>query len=274
MIYICIFMIIGCGKSNDKNEEGIFTDAKGKPGGHDLQVVYANADTFFRYLELKSVSRNGDIVSSWEIMDFSGAQLKQMKEEFNAASSKLLVEYNCVEKTTRTIRSQGYSGKMASGDLLDDSPGNASSIAWVSVRPNTVGDTSLKSLCKLTQSNASAPVAPAAPTPVVTASVPAAPTQASATPAAPVVDNTQFSPSFDCAKVSNSMEKMICGDRQLSALDVKLSQTYSNALSTAQDKQKLKSEQITWIKQARTCADVACVQQSLQQRINQLNSIK
>jgi uncharacterized protein len=66
------------------------------------------------------------------------------------------------------------------------------------------------------------------------------------------------------------MEKMICGDRQLSALDVKLSQTYSKALSTAQDKQKLKSEQITWIKQARTCADVACLKQSLQQRISQL----
>jgi uncharacterized protein len=68
------------------------------------------------------------------------------------------------------------------------------------------------------------------------------------------------------------LEKLICGDRQLSALDVQLSEIYTKTLSSTADKQKLKSDQIAWIKETRSCTDVACVQQALQQRITQLST--
>lgn len=116
----------------------------------------------------------------------------------------------------------------------------------------------------------STPIPPTNPAPVITP--PSNQAQVTATASAPVVDNTPFAPSFDCTKASNTMEKLICSNRQLSVLDVKLNQAYLNARNTTQDKEKLKSNQIAWIKQARTCEDIPCLQQSLQLRINQITT--
>ena len=88
----------------------------------------------------------------------------------------------------------------------------------------------------------------------------------------PQVDNMPFSPSFDCTKASVTVEKLICGDRELASLDIKLSQLYSQVLSKSQDKQTLRSDQINWIKLSRACKDVACVKQAQELRINQLSS--
>jgi len=97
------------------------------------------------------------------------------------------------------------------------------------------------------------------------------------TPKAPgtiptVADNTPFAPSFDCAKASNNAEKMICGDRNLSKLDVQLSQAYSAAREKATDKAQLKSEQIAWVKTSRACPDTACLTKTFQDRIKQLSN--
>ncbi|MBT8549055.1 hypothetical protein G6721_01800 [Polynucleobacter paneuropaeus] len=91
-------------------------------------------------------------------------------------------------------------------------------------------------------------------------------------PASPVADNTLFAPSFDCAKASNNAEKMICGDRNLSKLDVQLSQAYSAARDKSADKAQLKSEQIAWVKTSRACPDTACLTKALQDRIKQLSN--
>jgi len=90
--------------------------------------------------------------------------------------------------------------------------------------------------------------------------------------AAPIADNTPFAPSFDCTKASNNAEKMICGDRNLSKLDVQLSQAYSAARSKAADKDKLKSEQIAWVTTSRACPDTACLTKAFQDRIKQLSN--
>ena len=91
-------------------------------------------------------------------------------------------------------------------------------------------------------------------------------------PASPVADNTPFAPSFDCAKASNNSEKMICGDRNLSKLDVQLSLAYSAARDKSADKAQLKSEQIAWVKTSRACPDTACLTKALQDRIKQLSN--
>ena len=92
------------------------------------------------------------------------------------------------------------------------------------------------------------------------------------TPATPVADSTPFAPSFDCAKASNNAEKMICGDRNLSKLDVQLSQAYSAARDKATDKAQIKSEQIAWVKTSRACPDTACLTKAFQDRIKQLSN--
>ncbi len=107
----------------------------------------------------------------------------------------------------------------------------------------------------------STPVAPVAPVKTT-----------SNTSATTVSDNTPFAPSFDCTKASNNAEKMICGDRNLSKLDVQLSQLYSAARNKATDKDKLKSEQIAWVKTSRACPDTACLTKAFQDRIKQLSN--
>ena len=117
-----------------------------------------------------------------------------------------------------------------------------------------------------TTSQEQAPSAPVA-TPVEALKAPVA-----VAPASPVADNTPFAPSFDCAKASNNAEKMICGDRNLSKLDVQLSQAYSAARDKATDKAQLKSEQIAWVKTSRACPDTACLTKAFQDRIKQLSN--
>jgi len=98
-----------------------------------------------------------------------------------------------------------------------------------------------------------------------------APTLAPAPSPAPVADNSPFTPSFDCTKASNGQEKMVCADRALSKLDVDLSQAYAKAKEKAADKDKLKKEQLEWIKfSLRACSDKTCLLGAYQKRIAEL----
>ena len=97
------------------------------------------------------------------------------------------------------------------------------------------------------------PVAPEAPAPLA------------------VVDDTPFTPSFDCAKASNGQEKLVCADRELSRLDVELSQAYSKARDKSNDKNTLKLEQLEWIKYSlRACSDKNCLITTYKKRISEL----
>ena len=87
----------------------------------------------------------------------------------------------------------------------------------------------------------------------------------------PIVDNSPFTPSFDCDKASSGQEKLVCSDRELSKLDVDLSQAYARAKERVEDKDKLKKEQLDWIKfSLRACSDKACLIDSYQKRLSEL----
>lgn len=115
---------------------------------------------------------------------------------------------------------------------------------------------------------ASTPTTPP-PAPVASAPVAVAPTPVPAPK--PEVDTSAFAPSFDCAKASTGPERLICSDRELSKLDVDLSQTYSKAREKSADKNKLKSEQLEWFKRSRNaCSDKSCMETAYKQRISEL----
>jgi uncharacterized protein len=64
---------------------------------------------------------------------------------------------------------------------------------------------------------------------------------------------------------------MVCGDRALSKLDVDLSQAYAKAKENTVDKDKLKKEQLEWIKfSLRACSDKNCLLGAYQKRISEL----
>jgi uncharacterized protein YecT (DUF1311 family) len=115
---------------------------------------------------------------------------------------------------------------------------------------------------------APAPAQAPVPAPIVAAApaqVPAAPLPAPAPAAAPA------GPSFDCAKATHATEKMICADRELAGLDVELSQTYRRARDAAVDKDKLRQEQLRWLRESmRPCADRDCLARAYRQRLAEL----
>jgi uncharacterized protein YecT (DUF1311 family) len=84
--------------------------------------------------------------------------------------------------------------------------------------------------------------------------------------------SNDFTPSFDCAKVSTGAERLICGNQQLSAADVKLSQAYQAKRERVLDKDQLKQQQIQWRRTVRdACSDVSCMLKAYQARISELS---
>jgi uncharacterized protein YecT (DUF1311 family) len=81
-----------------------------------------------------------------------------------------------------------------------------------------------------------------------------------------------WAPSFDCSKVSNGAERLICSNKELAHADVKLSQVYNVAFNASSDKETLRREQDAWRKNERdACADAACMLKAYQQRITQVS---
>lgn len=84
--------------------------------------------------------------------------------------------------------------------------------------------------------------------------------------------SNDFAPSFDCAKVSTGAERLICGNQQLSAADVKLSQVYQAKRERVLDKDQLKQQQIQWRRTVRdACSDSSCMLKAYQARITELS---
>ncbi len=85
--------------------------------------------------------------------------------------------------------------------------------------------------------------------------------------------------SFNCSKATNAVEKMICSDDELKALDSKMASFYSRALakSSAKDKRMLRTEQVGWLKARNQCAGrdgmKACIGEFYEQRISRLDPI-
>lgn len=84
------------------------------------------------------------------------------------------------------------------------------------------------------------------------------------------------SPSFDCAKASSSVEKLVCNDAELANLDNSLSSLYHTLMknTSAAEQKLLKAEQRGWVKGRDDCwksDDMrGCVLNEYQYRINQL----
>ncbi len=77
-----------------------------------------------------------------------------------------------------------------------------------------------------------------------------------------LLPGTACSASFDCAKASTKVEKMICADSKLGKLDEELAKLYQGALDKATEEQKklLLTEQRHWLKHTRNiCEDETCL---------------
>jgi uncharacterized protein YecT (DUF1311 family) len=85
-------------------------------------------------------------------------------------------------------------------------------------------------------------------------------------------DTNPFTPSFDCTKASSSQERLICGDRELSKLDVQMAGAYAAAREKSTDADALKAEQKQWLKNTqRSCSDKVCLVDAYTSRIAELD---
>jgi uncharacterized protein len=76
-----------------------------------------------------------------------------------------------------------------------------------------------------------------------------------------------FGASFDCAKASSNVEKMICADPELSALDENLSKVFKEAMKSTDDKDQLKKDQFAWMKERNKCKAVKCIKEKYQEKL-------
>lgn len=82
-----------------------------------------------------------------------------------------------------------------------------------------------------------------------------------------------YAPSFDCLKASTAQERLICGSKVLSDLDVTLSLLYSAALKSASDGAGWKADQVRWVKTERNlCVTEEKLQACLLDRIEVLRN--
>ncbi|MFC7514079.1 lysozyme inhibitor LprI family protein [Herbaspirillum sp. GCM10030257] len=79
--------------------------------------------------------------------------------------------------------------------------------------------------------------------------------------------------SFDCAKASAKIEKLICSTSEAANADKRLAVAYAAAKGKVTDQQKLKTEQMEWMKQQRnSCNEAACLVKVTEDRIQTLSS--
>lgn len=86
-----------------------------------------------------------------------------------------------------------------------------------------------------------------------------------------IMSTVLFGAGFDCTKASSNIEKMICSNPILSALDDNLSRSFKMALDATYDKDTLKKIQFVWIKERNQCTTAECVRKAYLERIISLN---
>ena len=91
----------------------------------------------------------------------------------------------------------------------------------------------------------------------------------------PFASQSHAAPSFDCAKASTRVERMICDHPRIAELDSELADAYRIALRDspwASANRRIREEQKAWIAERNNCRDPRCLRQSYRQRISELRA--
>ncbi|CAB3754815.1 hypothetical protein LMG29739_02037 [Paraburkholderia solisilvae] len=80
--------------------------------------------------------------------------------------------------------------------------------------------------------------------------------------------------SFDCSKLISVQAQLVCGDAELTRMDKKLTEIYSQNMKASRNKARLRAAQRAWLRNSRNvCADKACLLRSYQLRIDELKRV-
>lgn len=76
--------------------------------------------------------------------------------------------------------------------------------------------------------------------------------------------------SFDCAKSTTQVERLLCNTPDLSEMDETLQEVYEPTVAREDASGSLKASQRAWLAQRNKCADAACLRQLYDKRITEL----
>lgn len=77
---------------------------------------------------------------------------------------------------------------------------------------------------------------------------------------------------FDCSKASTAIEKLVCSDTSISALDADLNRLYKLEYEKSRAKEIFRETQILWLKSTRNlCATAECLADVYRERIQSLH---
>ena len=87
------------------------------------------------------------------------------------------------------------------------------------------------------------------------------------------------SPSFNCSRTENRVEKLICADSDLAAADRRLAATFANALSRTRSAAALRRDQANWLTLRNNCSSLSdrrrasdCIARAYADRISELQA--
>jgi uncharacterized protein YecT (DUF1311 family) len=80
-------------------------------------------------------------------------------------------------------------------------------------------------------------------------------------------------PSFDCSKTNQRIEQTICSNRELAALDVKLSNSFKSVRYFSKNKDAFLADSREWLAKRQECQDAACLVGMYKNRLTQLQKI-
>ncbi|GAB3627275.1 Lipoprotein LprI [Pandoraea terrae] len=80
--------------------------------------------------------------------------------------------------------------------------------------------------------------------------------------------------SFNCSLAKTPVERMICSDKTLNALDADLGAAYHDTLDRAADQPTVMASQRAWVKERNRCADRSCLAQRYRERLAALKKVK
>lgn len=79
--------------------------------------------------------------------------------------------------------------------------------------------------------------------------------------------------SFDCAKASSKIEKLVCSSPETADSDRRLVAAYRSAAAKSPDPASLKQQQRDWLKERNACEDAACLIKTTDARIQVLSTM-
>lgn len=82
--------------------------------------------------------------------------------------------------------------------------------------------------------------------------------------------------SFDCARATTAIEKLVCSSDELANLDRSLAAYYAVARSTFEEgRECVRADQMRWLRDVRNrCTDVKCLERAYLERLAQLHAIQ